>query len=225
MVKVTSTQNRGPVSTQEVGGLRKQPTQKRSRDRVDAILKATAELLDEQGLAALTTAMIAERAGTTVSSLYQFFAHVDAIITELVREWTRGFEAIVDATDELAKLSPTESMDRIVDDYVTFLRDTPGFGAVYFGARLRGEARSLDRASNALLSDRLVEIWAKRYGVSVDDTMRALARVTIHIGDALLALAFRQNARGDEATIVQAKRAINLYLADGLKPYEDAAGR
>src|SRR5215471_11347722 len=65
-------------------GLRKLPTQARSCARVEAILKAAGTLLGEVGYDAVTTNLIAERAGVPVGSIYQFFETKDDIIAALV---------------------------------------------------------------------------------------------------------------------------------------------
>ena len=62
---------------------RNEPKQKRSRVLVEAILVAAAELFDEHGYEATTTDRIAERAGVSVGSLYNYFANKDAILTAL----------------------------------------------------------------------------------------------------------------------------------------------
>ncbi|MFN9541802.1 MAG: helix-turn-helix domain-containing protein, partial [Alphaproteobacteria bacterium] len=51
---------------------RKRPLQARSRETYAAILEATARILEAEGLEAANTNAIAERAGVSVGSLYQF---------------------------------------------------------------------------------------------------------------------------------------------------------
>ena len=52
---------------------RRRPTARRARRTVGRILDATAALLDEVGFDAITTNLIAERAGVNVASLYKYF--------------------------------------------------------------------------------------------------------------------------------------------------------
>lgn len=197
-------------------GMRRRPTQQRSRQRVRLILDAAAELLDEGGYPALTTTAIAARANVSVGSIYQFFSNVDAIVTELVRDWVAGFEEIMDHLDNLVDVPMAETIDTIIDDYVEFIRKTRGFVAIYFKSGLTGDSRALDRASNDSLADRLAGYWSRRYGVATDDRMIATAKVTIHIGDSLLALAFRRSPAGDDAIIAETKRAARTYVVDAL---------
>lgn len=58
---------------------RKRPVQSRSRDTVDAILEATFRVLADLG-PALTTTRVAELAGVSVGTLYQYFPNRDALL-------------------------------------------------------------------------------------------------------------------------------------------------
>lgn len=62
---------------------RKQPIQERSRLTVEAVLDAAVQVFEQYGYAAGTTARIAERAGISVGSLYQYFPNKDAILVAL----------------------------------------------------------------------------------------------------------------------------------------------
>lgn len=73
------------VSTPQPISPRKQPLQGRSRVTYDAVLQACAQLLVTGGVAAITTNRLAELAGVSVGSLYQYFPNKAAILAELVR--------------------------------------------------------------------------------------------------------------------------------------------
>lgn len=62
---------------------RKRPTQERSRETVQRILDAAARLFDRRGYAATTTNHVAEAAGISVGSLYQYFPNKDALLFAL----------------------------------------------------------------------------------------------------------------------------------------------
>ncbi|WP_439528100.1 TetR/AcrR family transcriptional regulator [Pannonibacter sp.] len=64
---------------------RKQPRQGRSRQTCDAILEASARILEEDGIARFTTNRIAERAGVSIGSLYQYYPSKEAILAALIR--------------------------------------------------------------------------------------------------------------------------------------------
>jgi AcrR family transcriptional regulator/transposase-like protein len=74
--------------------LRRQPQQKRGKQRVEKILIAAAEVFAEAGFAAATIQQIADRASTAVGSIYQFFPDKLAIFNALFAEHMRLTERI-----------------------------------------------------------------------------------------------------------------------------------
>lgn len=64
---------------------RKTPLQTRSKATCAAVLEAAARILEAEGSHALTTNRVAERAGVSVGSLYQYFPGKEAILAELIR--------------------------------------------------------------------------------------------------------------------------------------------
>jgi AcrR family transcriptional regulator len=70
---------------------RKRPLQARAQSTVHAILEATVQVLEREGPEAATTTRIAEVAGVSVGTLYQYFSHRDAILDALQeREFERA---------------------------------------------------------------------------------------------------------------------------------------
>ncbi|EIM72244.1 transcriptional regulator [Nitratireductor aquibiodomus RA22] len=63
---------------------RKLPRQERSKATVEAILIAATQVLIEEGYEGATTARVAERAGVSVGSLYQYFPNKEALVGTLV---------------------------------------------------------------------------------------------------------------------------------------------
>ena len=76
---------------------RKAPRQSRSQATVTAILDATARILVERGFAAASTNAVAERAGVSVGSLYQYFPNKDSLIAALHDRHGRQMSALLDA--------------------------------------------------------------------------------------------------------------------------------
>ena len=64
---------------------RRTPSQRRGRDKVELIFEATLRILDREGEPALTTNRIAEVAGVSIGTLYQYFANRRAILDGLVQ--------------------------------------------------------------------------------------------------------------------------------------------
>ena len=94
---------------------RKAPRQARSAATVDAILEASAHILREGGLGALNTNAVAERAGASIGSLYQYFPNKDAILTELIR---RKRQIMLDAIRAAARETEGKPFARAIDRLV-----------------------------------------------------------------------------------------------------------
>jgi AcrR family transcriptional regulator len=72
---------------------RHEPVQRRSRERLERILEAAAELLAKGGVDALTTRSLAEHTGIPVASIYRYFDNRDAIIAAYLDRELQEIEA------------------------------------------------------------------------------------------------------------------------------------
>lgn len=88
---------------------RKAPRQSRSQATVTAILDATARILLERGFAAASTNAVAERAGVSVGSLYQYFPNKAALIAALHARHGEQMMAVI-------QRALTQAMDATLDD-------------------------------------------------------------------------------------------------------------
>lgn len=75
--------SRSPAGAGSLPLPRKVPRQARSQAMVEAILEATARVLAERGYAGTNTNVVAERAGVSVGSVYQYFPNKDSLVTAL----------------------------------------------------------------------------------------------------------------------------------------------
>jgi AcrR family transcriptional regulator len=74
---------------------RKVPGQARSQETVGAILEASARILESEGLRGLNTNAIAEKAGVSIGSLYQYFPNKDSIVLALIGSFEKAFHDTV----------------------------------------------------------------------------------------------------------------------------------
>lgn len=80
---------------------RKTPRQARSRALVEAILEATARVLSERGYAGTSTNLVAEHAGVSIGSVYQYFPNKDSLITALHERHAAQLHAVMTAALDL----------------------------------------------------------------------------------------------------------------------------
>lgn len=74
---------------------RKQASQERSRATIDAILDATARVLVKHGYDHASTNKIAEAAGVSVGSLYQYFPSKEALVAGVIARHVSAMEELV----------------------------------------------------------------------------------------------------------------------------------
>lgn len=74
---------------------RKRPRQDRSRATVDSVLEATARVLVKRGFDGLTTNLVAETAGISIGSLYQYFPNKAAMVGALIEKHVEEMTSLV----------------------------------------------------------------------------------------------------------------------------------
>jgi AcrR family transcriptional regulator len=89
----------------------RRPTQRRARQTVEAILDAVTRVLKRQGLKAVTTNRIAEAAGVSIGSVYQYFPDKQAIFVALHRRH-------IDAIDRLVATRLVENADSPLEELI-----------------------------------------------------------------------------------------------------------
>ena len=83
---------------------RKQPKQTRSNELVSAVLQAAVQVLAEEGAQRFTTARVAERAGVSIGSLYQYFPNKAAILFRLQSdEWRQTTNLLAEILKDTSK--------------------------------------------------------------------------------------------------------------------------
>lgn len=122
---------------------RRVPHQERARALVAAVLEASAHVLEVHGFEGATTARIAERAGVSVGSLYQYFGTkesvFDALTAELIERLLLAAAPVVaepggDVEDRVERA--LEAAFKVIAPYPTVLRQLAGATGTAFEARL-----------------------------------------------------------------------------------------
>src|SRR6185369_16623947 len=89
---------------------RKTPIQTRAAVTVGAISEATIQVLLKQGVNRLTTTRVAERAGVSVGTLYQYYPNKQALLFAVLSEHLEHVTAAVEAACEQARHQPLSDM-------------------------------------------------------------------------------------------------------------------
>jgi AcrR family transcriptional regulator len=117
--------------------MRKEPRQERARATVEAILEAAARILDRQGWGGFTTNAVAEVAGVSIGSLYQYFPNKLALVEAILR---RHFDDVLSAlrcADE--QTSRVERIKGLVSGMITAHSNHPSLHRVLLEEVPRGK--------------------------------------------------------------------------------------
>lgn len=102
---------------------RKLPRQARSKATFDAIVEAGARLLEESGYSSLTTNHIADAAGVSIGTLYEYFGDKESVVYEVVRRAQEGFtEDAARHIDEFAAAPVDQAVRAWLDALVEAMR-------------------------------------------------------------------------------------------------------
>lgn len=195
---------------------RRTPSQERGQRRVEAILEAAEALFAEVGYDAATTEAIAERAGASIGSLYQFFPNKRAVFDGVAARYfarvERRFGELL--AERPARLAWPELVDRMVDGFWTFEKDDPGFTAVWLQGTLSPELFQATFRVHDLFAERVTALLDE-LEVPIPAARRGLvARMMVETVASMLFLARRTGGPDEPAQIVaETKRLVLAYLA------------
>lgn len=97
----------------------KTPIQERSAVTVRSITEATIQVLHEFGLDRLTTTRVAERAGVSVGTLYQYYPNKQSLLFGLLEKHMDGVSAEIEAACEAARGKPLlQMLEEVVNTFV-----------------------------------------------------------------------------------------------------------
>ncbi len=196
--------------------MRRRPMQARSAARVQRMLEAAAQLVDEIGYEELTTSLIAQRAKVSIGSLYQFFPDKRAVVQELYRRYMAEFLVHVDQLFRSSDLTHWgDAVDRVIDIWTEMARETPAVLKV--GDAIDRHMLDPDRENDEVVACRLLTLLNERFGVPTKESTRLALLLAVAASDDLVKLAFRRDPNGDEAVLAQTKIMIRDYLAPYLR--------
>lgn len=148
---------------------RKQPKQARSAELVAAILQAAIQVLAKEGAQRFTTARVAEKAGVSVGSVYQYFPNKASILFRLqTDEWKQTTDMMRGALEAPGK-PPLERLRNLVHVFVqSECEEVEMRGALDDAAPLyrnAPEAQEARAAVQGTIDKFMLEVWP---GASAD---------------------------------------------------------
>ena len=125
---------------------RRQPTQKRAKERVEKILTTASEMISETGSDAVRMTELAARAGIPIGSLYQYFPDKAAILRTLaVRFMQATREMLVELVGNVKSIEDAlANVDFAIDGYYATVLNEPVMRDVWSGSQSDKVLQALD---------------------------------------------------------------------------------
>ena len=162
---------------------RKTPVQARAAITVDAISEATIQVLLSHGADRLTTTRVADRAGVSVGTLYQYYPNKQSLLFAVMEDHFEKVAAAVEAACEQACQKPlSEMIKQVVEVFVDAKMERADISVALYQvsaeiggpALVKKMAQRMRRALDAMLRTAL-DIESPPDGLAIDTMMAAMS--------------------------------------------------
>ena len=199
--------------------LRNEPVQARSTARLTALLDAAASIVDEIGFERLTTAMVAERAGASIGTVYRYFPDRIALLQalsarNLERVLTRTADEIADERHERWPEALDAAFSVLIDAFAT----EPGYRGLRVGDVIDLRPAVNDRTYNSIIAEQLFDALIARFDIPDTEEARFHFELAIEIADAIAARAFARDPKGDRSFLQAGRDIVYPWLTAHFGP-------
>jgi AcrR family transcriptional regulator len=195
--------------------LRREPNQRRSRERVERILAAASALIAEKGSDAMRMGEVAEKAGVSIGSLYQYFPDKAAIIRRLAERYNAEGQACIQAA-----LATPRSMKELraafmglVDTYYALFLAGPVMRDIWSGTQADKALREIELADSRANGAILAEALARLRPAADRAALATSAFLIMQLGEATMRLAISVERAEGDALVGAYKRLVDRELA------------
>jgi AcrR family transcriptional regulator len=187
------------------------PVQRRGWERRESLLVAASELIDEYGPFSpeLSVRAIADRAQTSVGTLYHYFPDLDALIEAVAQQFMEQVVAETASARTAGSGVPwTDQINSADLAFQSIFRRRPGLRELWFNPRAPFAVAKIHQRYHRQIAARSQEWFYGATGVRLDLTVHL---VLVTMVGALLELAFRDNPKGDRRVFEEIRRVQLAY--------------
>jgi AcrR family transcriptional regulator len=192
---------------------RRVPIQSRAKKTVEKILDCTAELLDESGIAHLTTDRVAERADVNIATLYHYFPNKQALIVALADRLTQQQEQLINSV--LAKADQydwQELVDRLIDITMEGRQSLKGAVAIQRAMQSEAELRAIDHAEDVRHCKVVAEVLSGLGIAGTRERLEAVSLVFFQMATSAIDKALEWNPDNAEESMNDVKAIFKAYI-------------
>jgi AcrR family transcriptional regulator len=208
------------MSSISSNAVRVAPQQERSTRRLAGFLESAAELFVEVGYEAATMTAIAERSGSSIGALYNYFPDKQSIAFNLLKEYAGDLEAQWTPLMMQAEgLTHAEFAELFIDRITLFAQERPAFLKLLASPIRFRRDPAARKATRVTIAN---AFRAKNPGLSSEQAVLA-ANVTMQIVRGMMAVYEEAEAKGRVLVVAEFKKVLTLYLGGVLSRDATAA--
>ena len=197
---------------QDIPGPRRELIQKRSRERVERMLAVASALIAEKGSDALRMGEVAEKAGVSIGSLYQFFPDKSAIIRALADRYQKESETCI--SEALAEVRDRKGLEKafseLVDIYYGIFLAEPVMRDIWSGTQADKALRELELAHSRANAGMLLAVLKRLRPNEDAAALETSAFLIWQLGEATMRLAVSvDRAEGDRLVAAYKRMALS----------------
>lgn len=188
------------------------PSQARSKQRIERIIDAAAQIIDESGIDAVNATSVAYLSGSSVGSVYRYFPNMTDLLRTLARRNFDKFLMMVEEGSAMTSDTPWSSLENTISAYEQLHRTEPSFSKFHWGDDLdpnflTGEEHNLLTAARALAG-----MLSDTHSIVLDQEMIQYLCIAAIRHVALVRFAFIADPDGDRVMLDEARQLTLDYI-------------
>jgi len=197
--------------------LRREPSRPRGQDTVDRLLASADRLLALEGAEALATTRVAEVAGMSVGTVYNWFPDKESIAEALaLRYWSELADVLAEVAESAEAGTLADPVGTGLDALAAGFRARPGFLALWFGGLRTERLRDATRPYRDEVAASVERSLAAVYAEALPHARATAARMLVLLGDGILREAFRLDREGNATVLAEGGHALRAYVSGRL---------
>ena len=205
-----------PPSSGGRSSLRRVPVQARAKERIERLLDAAEQVFVDVGYEAATTNQIAERAGTSIGSIYEFFGNKQALARSLADRYLNELTALYDEVVADDPGGRDVIVPKVIDAYDRFYTRHPGLAPLLRGCRGSVDLAEAGKELQASLVDHVEQVIAVRREDVDPARRRVVAEICADVLRCVLDEVADKPAEHRALLVAELKLVLTSYLAVAL---------
>lgn len=179
------------------GSFRHQPIQARAANRIESLLDAAANKIDESGYETLTTQSVADGAGASIGTVYRYFPDRLSVIRSLAERNVAKLLVELDKVFAEQRESWRDYLASGQDVLAALYADEPGFRQVRTGDHVEYGEHVEKFGLPDQLADRIWNRYVEQFGVRDTVGNREAVRLGVRILVSLTDMSFAMSKQGE----------------------------